>query len=133
MISHRFLTISWLLQDLIYLKENYFIVRFFIPKIRYGIVMVELSLNFNVPEGVFSITDAAANRIKELIELDGRSNAALEIKVVPGGCAGFSYEMGWAPLDKDGKKFEKDGAAVLIAETDMRLLDKAELDFVSSY
>ena len=94
--------------------------------------MVELSLNFNVPEGAFTITEAAANRIKELIEIDGRSNAALEIKVVPGGCAGFSYEMGWAPLDKDGKKFEKDGAAVIIAETDMRLLENSELDFVTS-
>ncbi len=94
--------------------------------------MVELSLNFNVPEGTFNITDAAANRIKELLEMDGRSNVALAIKVVPGGCAGFSYEMGWAPIDQEGKKFEKDGASVIIKETDMRLLDKAELDFVSS-
>ncbi|OLS19057.1 MAG: Iron-sulfur cluster insertion protein ErpA [Candidatus Heimdallarchaeota archaeon LC_2] len=94
--------------------------------------MVELSLNFNIPKGAFKITEAAATRIKELIELDGRSNSALEIKIVPGGCAGFSYEMGWAPITKDGKKFERDGAAVIIAETDMRLLDNAELDYVSS-
>ncbi|MHA2276988.1 MAG: HesB/IscA family protein, partial [Candidatus Kariarchaeaceae archaeon] len=69
--------------------------------------MVELSLNFNVPEGKLTLTEAAANRINELLELDGRVNTALSIKVVPGGCAGFSYEMGWVPTDSSGKKFER--------------------------
>ncbi|MCE7735960.1 MAG: iron-sulfur cluster assembly accessory protein [Candidatus Heimdallarchaeota archaeon] len=94
--------------------------------------MVELSLNFNVSEGKITLTEAAANRINELLEADGRVNTALEIKVVPGGCAGFSYEMGWIPTSSDGKKFEHNGATVIVKETDMRLLDGSELDYITS-
>lgn len=94
--------------------------------------MVELSLNFNIPEGKINLTEAAANRINELLEADGRVNTALTIKVVPGGCAGFSYEMGWVPADSEGKKFERNGATVIVKETDIRLLDGSEVDYVTS-
>lgn len=94
--------------------------------------MVELSLNFNAPEGKFFITEAAADRIKQLMEDEGRVDQALIIRVAPGGCAGFSYDMGWVPVTQSGKKFERDGAVVIIREADLRLLDGAEIDYVTS-
>ncbi len=57
--------------------------------------MVELSLNFSITEGNFMITDKAATKINELMANESRNNQALQIKITPGGCAGFSYDMGW--------------------------------------
>ena len=94
--------------------------------------MVELSLSFNTNESTFSITDAAAKRINVLIETEGRINQALQIKVIPGGCAGFSYDMNWTPINSKGVKIEKDGAIVIVPDSDLRMLDGGELDYVQS-
>jgi len=39
------------------------------------------------------LTDAAAAKVKELIEAEGDPSLALRLAVKPGGCSGFSYEM----------------------------------------
>lgn len=94
--------------------------------------MVELSLNFNVPTGTMTMTESAARRINELVEAEGRDGQAIQIKVIPGGCAGFSYQFGWAPETKGGSLIELNGAKLLIEDSDMRLLAGAELDYVVS-
>ncbi|MCH8908535.1 MAG: iron-sulfur cluster assembly accessory protein [Candidatus Heimdallarchaeota archaeon] len=92
--------------------------------------MVELSLNFTVPDGAFMLTEAAAARINQLTEMEGRVDQALTIKVKPGGCAGFMYDMSWVPVTADGKKFELDGATLIVQTADLRLLDGGELDYI---
>ncbi|MDH5401987.1 MAG: iron-sulfur cluster assembly accessory protein [Candidatus Heimdallarchaeota archaeon] len=94
--------------------------------------MVELSLNFTQPDESFYLTESAAKRINELISLEGRDGQAIHIKVIPGGCAGFSYQFGWISTDADGFKAEKDGAMVIIGHTDMRLITGSTLDFIVS-
>lgn len=94
--------------------------------------MVELSLNFDKPTGSVQMTEAAANRINELVEAEGRDGQAIKISVVPGGCAGFSYQFGWASEDANGKLVEKNGAKLLVEESDMRLLSGSTLDYTTS-
>jgi iron-sulfur cluster insertion protein len=94
--------------------------------------MVELSLNFDKPTGTVKMTKAAAERINELVEMEGREGQAIQIKVVPGGCAGFSYEFGWAAANSPGNKVELDGAVLLVSDSDMRLLAGSTLDYVKS-
>ncbi|MHA2250571.1 MAG: HesB/IscA family protein [Candidatus Kariarchaeaceae archaeon] len=94
--------------------------------------MVELSLSFNANESTFSITDAAANRINELMEAEGRINQALQIKVIPGGCAGFSYDMNWTSIESKGVKIKKNGATLIVTDADLRMLNGGELDYVQS-
>ncbi|MHA2089657.1 MAG: HesB/IscA family protein [Candidatus Kariarchaeaceae archaeon] len=94
--------------------------------------MVELTLNFSSQESTFSMTEAAAGRIKELIDSEGRIDQALQIQVTPGGCAGFSYDMNFADISTAGRKIEKNGSVLIISEADMRLLDGGELDYVQS-
>ncbi|MSY05939.1 MAG: iron-sulfur cluster insertion protein ErpA, partial [Actinobacteria bacterium] len=41
----------------------------------------------------FMLTDAAASKLKELIDAEAQEGLALRVAVRPGGCSGFSYEM----------------------------------------
>ena len=91
--------------------------------------MVELSLNFDLPKGTMSMTDSAATKINELIENEGRVGQAIQITVIPGGCAGFSYQFGWINIDADGELIEHNGAKLLIKNSDMRLLAGSTLDY----
>ena len=42
---------------------------------------------------VFTLTDAAADKVKSLIEAEGNPELVLRVAVRPGGCSGLSYEM----------------------------------------
>ena len=41
----------------------------------------------------FTLTDAAAAKVKALIEAEDTPGLSLRVAVRPGGCSGFSYEM----------------------------------------
>ena len=40
-----------------------------------------------------TLTDAAADKAKALMERDGRAGFALRLKVVGGGCSGLQYQL----------------------------------------
>ena len=42
---------------------------------------------------MITLTDTAADKVKDLIEAEGDADLALRVAVRPGGCSGFSYEM----------------------------------------
>src|SRR6478752_5888093 len=46
---------------------------------------------------VFTLTDAAADKVKSLITAEGNPDLVLRVAVRPGGCSGFSYEMFFDP------------------------------------
>ena len=47
-------------------------------------------------EAPITVTDAAARKIRQLATKEGREQALLRLRVVAGGCSGFSYELGFA-------------------------------------
>jgi iron-sulfur cluster assembly accessory protein len=44
-------------------------------------------------EQVFTLTAAAARKVKELAAAEGNPDVALRLEVQPGGCAGFRYGL----------------------------------------
>ena len=44
-------------------------------------------------EQIFSLTTAAATKVRELAAQEGNPEAALRLEVQPGGCAGFRYGL----------------------------------------
>ena len=42
---------------------------------------------------MITLTDFAAEKVKELIADEGEADLALRVAVRPGGCSGYSYEM----------------------------------------
>jgi iron-sulfur cluster assembly accessory protein len=79
---------------------------------------------------VFSITDAAADKIKSLITAEGNPELVLRVAVRPGGCSGLSYEMFFdSDIAADDIKAEHAGVTVVIDPASAPHLGGAELDF----
>ena len=58
---------------------------------------------------IITITDAAAERIKEILSKAKESNVAgVRVSVVTGGCAGMSYKMHYLKEKKGGDEVIKD-------------------------
>ncbi|HEY3671763.1 MAG TPA: iron-sulfur cluster insertion protein ErpA [Acidimicrobiia bacterium] len=79
---------------------------------------------------VFTLTDAASDKVKSLITAEGNPELALRVAVRPGGCSGFSYEMFFdSDIAADDIKVEQGGVTVLIDPASAPHLGGAELDF----
>jgi iron-sulfur cluster assembly protein len=79
---------------------------------------------------VISLTDAAANRVRELMSSSAKPIVGLRVGVKNGGCAGMSYTMEYAenvsPLDE---VVEEKGVKVLIDPKAILFLLGTEMDF----
>ncbi len=79
---------------------------------------------------MFNITTKAAGEIKKLLTDEDIPNAVLRVRIVPGGCSGFSYEMGFDDETEDTDQlFEQDGVKVAIDELSFPYLEGAVLDY----
>ena len=79
---------------------------------------------------MITLTDAAATKVKDLIEAEGEPNLALRVAVRPGGCSGFSYEM-FFDTDRaaDDNEADFDGVKVVVDSSSAELLQGATLDY----
>jgi len=79
---------------------------------------------------VLSLTDAAAVRVREIIENTEKPLAGLRVGVKNGGCAGMSYTMEWAesvgPYDD---VVEEKGVKLLIDPKAVLFLLGTQMDF----
>ncbi|MFI5322088.1 MAG: iron-sulfur cluster insertion protein ErpA [Thermodesulfobacteriota bacterium] len=79
---------------------------------------------------MFTVTTKAAEEIKKLLSGENTPNAVLRVRVVPGGCSGFSYEMGFDDETEDSDKlFENEGVKVAIDELSIPYLEGGILDY----
>ena len=79
---------------------------------------------------MITLTDAAAVKVKELLNAEGADDLALRVAVRPGGCSGFSYEMFFdAETDENDQVTAFDGVKVVVDTTSKQLLIGATLDY----
>lgn len=79
-----------------------------------------------------SLTDKAANRLKEIIAAKGE-NLALRVMVRPGGCSGYEYGMALERSPRaDDNVTEMDGLKVVVDSRSVTLLDGCSIDYVDS-
>ena len=79
---------------------------------------------------VFTLTDAASDKVKSLITAEGTPDLVLRVAVRPGGCSGFSYEMFFdTDVAADDIKTEHGGVTVVIDPASATHLGGAQLDF----
>ncbi|GBQ23553.1 iron-sulfur cluster assembly protein HesB/YadR/YfhF [Acetobacter estunensis NRIC 0472] len=81
----------------------------------------------------FSVSDAAARRIAEIIASKGEASPppALRVAVSAGGCNGFQYEFRLDPeIAPDDLVVEAHGIRVAVDPASLDLMDGGELDYV---
>ena len=79
---------------------------------------------------MITLTDTAADKVKQLITAEGDDALALRVAVRPGGCSGFSYEMFFdSDVATDDLTVEKGGIRVIVDPSSAQLLTGATLDY----
>lgn len=80
---------------------------------------------------VITVTDRAARKIRQLAAKEGRAEPILRIRVVAGGCSGFSYELSFAeaPAEVDHVVEAADGVRVLVDAKSAPIVEGSSLDF----
>ena len=85
-----------------------------------------------VTDGII-LTDAAASKVKALLDQEGREDLALRVAVQPGGCSGLRYQLFFdeRALDGDVEK-DFDGVKVVTDRMSAPYLGGATIDFTDT-
>ena len=82
---------------------------------------------------MFTLTETAAGKVKELLAEEGRNDIALRVAVQPGGCAGLRYAMYLDDQVSDKDQAEEQfGVRVVMDKMSVPYLSQATIDFVDS-
>lgn len=89
-----------------------------------------LTIKSNKPRKTVNVTDAAVEKIIELIASEGDENLALRMAVRPGGCSGFSYEMYFdSQIDPDDFVEEFGQVRVIVDPQSAEMVRGSTLDY----
>lgn len=86
-----------------------------------------------VESPALTVTSAAADVIRNLLEQRQIPNHALRVFVSGGGCSGMQYGMAFEESPKDfDRVVETDGVRLIVDPTSLMYLEGAVIDFVDS-
>ena len=80
---------------------------------------------------MITITEKAAAKVKEIANAESLEGQGLRLRVIGGGCAGFTYDLYFE--DKVGEmdeEFESHGVKLYVDPLSFQYLEQTEIDFV---
>jgi len=78
-------------------------------------------------------TDAAAQKVRDLIDEEGNGELKLRVFVSGGGCSGFQYGFTFDEVvNEDDTSLQKNGVTLLIDPMSFQYLVGAEIDYQES-
>ena len=75
------------------------------------------------------ISATAAEKLKDILVSEGAQDKGLRIRVVSGGCSGYSYDMVFDDAAEGDQVFDHGDVKLLVDGESLPLLDGAEIDF----
>jgi iron-sulfur cluster assembly accessory protein len=83
------------------------------------------------PESMVLITPGAATKVNEIRSAEAiEPHMALRLRVVGGGCAGFSYDLYFDEATEVDRQCEIQGVKVVVDEMSLMYLVGTEIDYV---
>ncbi len=83
---------------------------------------------------VFNVSEIASQEIAKIATENNIENPMLRIRVVPGGCSGFQYAMGFDDaIEESDIVLESNGTKVIIDQFSIPYINGAELDYVQDF
>ncbi len=85
----------------------------------------------DTPQAAITLTDKAAQKVKELLSAQPNAEEqALRVAVRGGGCSGFQYALAFDQRRDDDHVFEHKGVAVVVDKVSMQFVFGSEVDYV---
>lgn len=80
---------------------------------------------------MINVTERAAEKIKEIAEADDLGHNSIRIRVIGGGCAGFSYDLYYdnnvSELDEI---FNAHGVSIIVDPLSFQYIDGITIDYI---
>ena len=88
----------------------------------------------DAPEAPLMFSDAAAEKVRELIAEEGNPGLKLRVYISGGGCSGFQYGMMIEenPQAAGDQVFESHGVKLFVDPISVQYLKNAEVDFIDT-
>lgn len=77
-----------------------------------------------------TLTDQAAEKVKELLAAEGSAYSGLRVAIRGGGCSGFQYALAFDSKHDDDQVFEQKDVKILVDPESLEFVDGSEVDFV---
>jgi iron-sulfur cluster assembly accessory protein len=85
------------------------------------------------PATAIALTETAAEKVKALLDQEGRDDLALRIAVQPGGCSGLRYQLFFDERELDGDdRTDWGGFDLVVDRMSLPYLGGAKIDFVDT-
>ena len=82
---------------------------------------------------MISLTDKAAQKVKEILQSENKHDHALRVGVKGGGCSGFSYTMDIDKIfNESDQVFEEKGIKIVVDAKSFIYLSGTEVDYVEN-
>jgi len=79
------------------------------------------------------LSEVAVDKVRSLLEQEGRDDLRLRVAVQPGGCSGLIYQLYFDERTLDGDAIAKfNGVEVIVDRMSVAYLDGAKIDFADS-
>lgn len=80
-----------------------------------------------------TLTEKAVQKVQTLQKEEGKVGYALRVKVVGGGCSGYSYSLDFDEKPQPGDSiFEDRGVKIVIDPKSLPMVDNAQVDWVDA-
>lgn len=80
-----------------------------------------------------TVTEAAAAKAQELLQSNGKMDAAIRVFVKSGGCSGYTYGMAIDDKALEGDSlFEDRGVRLVVDKMSLPMLKGSEVDYVEN-
>jgi len=80
---------------------------------------------------MLSLTDRAADKVKEIRDAEGLADQGLRVRVIGGGCAGFSYDLFFENETSDlDQTFNSHGIPIYVDMMSAQYVEGTEIDYV---
>lgn len=80
---------------------------------------------------MINLTEKAAEKVKEIRDSEGLGEQGLRVRVIGGGCSGFSYDLFFEDETTDlDQTFESAGIKLYVDMMSYQYLEGVEIDYV---
>ena len=79
---------------------------------------------------MITMTDKAVEKVRNLQQQEGKPGYALRLRVVGGGCSGYSYSMDFEQGPAEGDStFENHGVKIVVDPKSLPMIDNCQVDW----